>query len=1120
MSTAGLQSSWTKAARSWTSKMEEAQPLLAEMKEKLLGPDHNGRADAENFFYDLDAAATKYKAKHLSVEARWMTHIANVADDVARAVYEGYKAVYEKLTRIKSPGESPADALRPLDHLTGLIQQGRHLDLDPNNLAIHMAVEASMPRWMDNLLTSARLSAPEWDTTTQANWPLSRSLGPLRLRLRSDSGQHPATPKARRPKEPPLCFLCQKSAHWAAECPDNPTLEARRLLCLQQGLRKGHDTATSRSAVFPCRNCRDHDHHALFCPKPRRPPDASTASVAVTEEITVRTTPDTTASAQQSSGSSRPHLMVAPVRVRHPTSGQEAQTWALLDSGSNRSYASTELQEALGLQSLGQESLTVNVFGGGKVERVFCRAEMELLLDDGTLKVETYCAGAQLVGAPLSTQLLDDRRPIRKAKIVSKTVLPSLLLGAPAFWRIVRGRSDSRHHPEHWIIDTGSDDELAWEAFRRTVAFDGQRYVVSLPRKLPLHPLQSYLGLAVTRLCSLLNKPDPQKRRAIREAVRSQIDTWLDEGKIEVVPADEVETPKYGEAVYHPPRPISGARPWAPPSYGPVHNASASARGHGSLNDALYRGPVILPELLGMWLRFRSYSYVAIGDIRAAFLQLALHLADRDLLRFLAPKDWNRPCGWDNLVHYRFLRVNFGLVCAAFLLAACHWIHFQAGEHPFDHAALSNSYVDNFMAVDDTLPGAIARIEHYRFSLSRACMELRDIVSSDADTNRRLYPRANADQCMLGTKWNTTEDVIILVFHPILPDASATKRSVASTIARHFDPSGLLSPALVAFMEIIRLLGELHLGWDDPLPPAVQQLLAASNRSHGVECTDPVEFRLPRTVLPRPLPDADVVLHVFVDASKVALGVCCYLTLRHCAHEPRLLMAKSRLAPPNATIPRLELSACSLGTRVARNVVKEGRPISECRIWTDSSAVLGWLAGSLEGRPSFVSARIDEIWQFRSTFGHISTEQNPADLASRGLHASLLRDNSLWWHDPGWLATSESDWPTPRFPYVEINPDAHPPKKPQPAPQLKPWEIVGKQDEGYAAHAVPCTSSAEAPPDQTMDVTRFSSLNRLLDATIRFLLVLVCGSVPPRSAAVASFRDKYWLLPRACRCAA
>ena len=53
-----------------------------------------------------------------------------------------------------------------------------------------------------------------------------------------------------------------------------------------------------------------------------------------------------------------------------------------------------------------------------------------------------------------------------------------------------------------------------------------------------------------------------------------------------------------------------------------------------SLNNALAKGPNLLPELFGIFLRFRLSPRAIVGDIRLAFLQLKWEEKDRDLTRF------------------------------------------------------------------------------------------------------------------------------------------------------------------------------------------------------------------------------------------------------------------------------------------------------------------------------------------------------------------------------------------------------------------------------------------------------------------------------------------------------
>ena len=54
-----------------------------------------------------------------------------------------------------------------------------------------------------------------------------------------------------------------------------------------------------------------------------------------------------------------------------------------------------------------------------------------------------------------------------------------------------------------------------------------------------------------------------------------------------------------------------------------VYNASSKAGSSmNSLNERLNRGPVILPDLCGLLIRFRIYPIIVLADIEKAFLQV------------------------------------------------------------------------------------------------------------------------------------------------------------------------------------------------------------------------------------------------------------------------------------------------------------------------------------------------------------------------------------------------------------------------------------------------------------------------------------------------------------------
>ena len=99
-----------------------------------------------------------------------------------------------------------------------------------------------------------------------------------------------------------------------------------------------------------------------------------------------------------------------------------------------------------------------------------------------------------------------------------------------------------------------------------------------------------------------------------------------------------------------------------------VYDASTKAkRGEKSLNECLHRGPVLLPDLCGILLRFRIQPIVMLADIEKAFLQVGIQEMDRDVTRFLWFKNLQSlEVVEENLDVYRFCRVPFGIICSSF----------------------------------------------------------------------------------------------------------------------------------------------------------------------------------------------------------------------------------------------------------------------------------------------------------------------------------------------------------------------------------------------------------------------------------------------------------------------
>lgn len=158
-------------------------------------------------------------------------------------------------------------------------------------------------------------------------------------------------------------------------------------------------------------------------------------------------------------------------------------------------------------------------------------------------------------------------------------------------------------------------------------------------------------------------------------------------------------------------------------------------------------------------------------------------------------------------------------------------------------------------------------------------------------------------------------------------------------------------------------------------------------------------------------------LHGFSDASTRAYAAAVYLqvTLPDESVTVTLLVAKSKVAPiKTLSVPRLELSAALL---LARLVVFVRDAFQNhamaCRCWTDSTITLAWVSKAPTRWKTFVANRVAEIQTLLPgvPWRHVSTRENPADCASRGISPDDLIGNDLWWSGPSWLKLPTTSWP-------------------------------------------------------------------------------------------------------------
>ena len=844
--------------------------------------------------------------------------------------------------------------------------------------------------------------------------------------------------------KPTGCGVCPKK-HPTAECPKLTSVSVskrRELLkrhnvcmkCLTRSTKDHHhDFLECKSKCAQCQK----SHHMLICTPPS--PPASTQSDNTVKKASALSCSSSTLISDSASNTSVLFQTVS-VKVQGPN-GREAKANILFDSGADRTYISKNLVDKIRPEYIESNVLSFAAFGAEAPTNAVKRDVYSVCLGGECVRatcVPHICAPIYQPSIP--TSLLKLMPEIIEAK-AGDTLKIDVLVGMDCYWRLMTGTTKfltpdlaaqksklgwvvsgnvpasaadpqaTKSQPQvslfcqgmtpeanFWSLDAIGISEKEMEPEENLVLDiekSSERYVVGLPWKYEYkQALMDNKSMAIKRLSALSARLE--RDEDLKTSYDAVFREMLAQDIIEDVPDEPLNA---GSAVYYMPHHPVVKKSSTTTKVRPVFDASSKGYNGISLNDCMYSGPNLLPELPGLLLRFRRWKFALSADITKAFLQVGVKEHDRDVHRFV----WNDH-GTTRVM--RFTRVPFGNKASPYLLMAT--IKHHLSQQPQSHVVSEleqNLYMDDWLSGCDQEETVVSMFNEANQLMSSAGMTFAKWGSNHINLSERFGTPLNptGTHKVLGMKWVPGADVFAFDGLDTSDTLCLTKRVVLSLISRLFDPLGLLHPftirAKIQFQELWREGYE----WDMLL----NDEYASEFRKWLQELTELRQWTIPRRYLTCSLwsENPRLSLHGFGDASPQAYGACVYLVSQtDTGYESSLVMARARVAPlKQNSLPRLELLGSLLVARLIKYVKNAlGLEQVTCHCWTDSMVALAWIQGDPIRWKTFVANRVSEIQKLtdRNLWRHCPGVANPADHMTRGLSASELMTSQNWLHGP------------------------------------------------------------------------------------------------------------------------
>ncbi|XP_047538585.1 uncharacterized protein LOC125072117 [Vanessa atalanta] len=559
------------------------------------------------------------------------------------------------------------------------------------------------------------------------------------------------------------------------------------------------------------------------------------------------------------------------------------------------------------------------------------------------------------------------------------------------------------------------EERLCEQLFTQTTKRDPSgRYIVRLPFKNGYPEVTGSRDIAEKRLKSLEVKfsKDPILKTKYHEVISE----YLKLDHMEEVPPEDINDLR---AIYLPHHAVV-RNDKETTKVRIVYDASCKGKNNLSLNDQLLVGPTLQPELRHIIMQWRCSPICMSADIVKMYRQVKVERQDADCQRILWRNNKNEP-----IKYYRHTRVTFGTSSAPYLAvkALQQVAHDHSADYPLAVERVFNDfYVDDlmtgvqtceegkqvFVEMNELLGKAGFSRQKWNSNDDSLVMEMNQKENRENDIKEEIKIKENEITKILGLTWNRSDDTFRYAVSLPHLQKPVTKRKIISDISRLYDPLGWVGPSLIIAKVMIQKLWLAGLDWDEEIPENLLQEWLTYREEQIVLGN----IRLPRWVGTKSN-DNLVELHGFCDASKTAYAAAVYVRVIDSEGKVNtsLVTAKTKVAPvKQVSIPRLELCGAVLPTRLIIEVARVMKiEKHNLHAWTDSTIVLAWLNSHPSRWNVFVANRVSEILSSLDpqTWCYVTSKENPADYASRGMKPPDLVNNELWFRGPK-LITCES----------------------------------------------------------------------------------------------------------------